>query len=181
MLASIHPESLPSFHFKILGPFPVSNDYLLPDRKENKILVGWASYFSFWTENDEEQVKIARKKVFRESIIVFREIMIVFQESIMVFWDSVKVFRESVMVFRDSMIVFRGIMMVFREIKIVFRDQRWMDHPLRLWISDHWVRGEGGWALVGLGSLGEFLHWLQEWKRKSYWKVFTWSCPSCFE
>ena len=224
MLASIHPESLPSFHFKILGPSPISNDFNLPDKKENKILVGWASYFSFgyWKSGK----KNCPKKVFRESMIVFWEIMIVsqggmivfweimivFHESMMVFWDSMIVFRgiimvvwksmvvfresmivfqESNMVFRDSvilfrgiiivfreiiivfqkimivfreimivfwesMMVFRGIMMVFREIMIVFWDQRWMDHPLRLWISDHWVRGEVGdglwWGWAALGN-----------------------------
>ena len=60
----------------------------------------------------------------------------------MVFWDSVKVCR--------------GIMIVFWEIMIVFRDQRWMDRPLRLWISDHWVRGKVGdglwWGWTALGN-----------------------------
>ena len=41
--------------------------------------------FPFGTENDEQQVKIARKKVFREDMIVVLKIMIVFLE-IMEVW-----------------------------------------------------------------------------------------------
>ena len=115
MLASIHPESLPSFHFKILGPSPISNDFDLPDKKENKILVGWASYFSFgyWKSGK----KNCPKKVFRESMIVFWEIMIVSQGGMIVFWEIMIVFHESMMVFWDSMIVFRGIIMVKKMVK----------------------------------------------------------------
>ena len=168
MLASIHPESLPFFHFKILGPSPISNDFDLPDKKENKILVGWASYFSFgyWKSGKKNcPKKVFRESmivfqesnmVFRDSVILFRGIIIVFREIIIVFQKIMIVFREIMIVFWESMMVFRGIMMVFREIMIVFWDQRWMDHPLRLWISDHWVRGEVGdglwWGWAALGN-----------------------------